>query len=79
MAVAAGAAPGQDVSDYEPRLVKNSLTGVGSADKEQVAFMVRRMLNLGQQRLALDTTDALAVAICHLGRRRLARLAAKVS
>ncbi len=41
--------------------------------------MVRRMLNLGQQRLALDTTDALAVAICHLGRRRLARLAAKVS
>lgn len=79
VAVAACAAHGLDVSDYEPRLVKNSLTGVGSADKEQVAFMVRRMLNLGERKLALDTTDALAVAICHLGQRRLARLAAKVS
>ena len=35
VAVAACAAHGLDVSDYEPRLVKNSLTGVGSADKEQ--------------------------------------------
>lgn len=77
VAVAACAAHGLQISDYEPRLVKNSLTGSGSAEKEQVAFMVRRLLNLGNTKLALDTTDALAVAICHLGQQRLGRLTAR--
>ena len=49
--------------------------GTGRAEKEQVAFMVRRLLNLRDARLALDTTDALAVAICHLTMRRFAALA----
>lgn len=81
VAVAACASAGLPVSDYEPTLVKQSLVGTGRAEKEQVAFMVRRLLNIradsqGRWPLdVLDVTDALAVAICHLGMRRLAALA----
>ncbi len=63
------------VSDYEPTLVKKSVVGTGRAEKEQVAFMVRRLLNVRGEGWALDTTDALAVAICHLTMRRLKLLA----
>lgn len=76
-AVAACAAAGLDVSDYAPTLVKKSLVGTGRAEKEQVAFMVRRLLNVRAEAAArwpLDASDALAVAICHLGMRRLAAL-----
>lgn len=79
VAVAACAARGLEICDYEPKLVKSSLTGAGGAEKEQVAFMVRRLLNLGEMKLPVDTTDALAVAICHLNQRRFARLAAKAA
>ena len=74
VAVAACAAYGLAISDYEPTLVKKSLVGIGRAEKEQVAFMVRRLLNLREANLALDTTDALAVAVCHLTMRRFAAL-----
>lgn len=76
-AVAACAAAGLEVSDYAPTLVKKSLVGTGRAEKEQVAFMVRRLLNVRAEEAArwpLDASDALAVAICHLGMRRLAAL-----
>ena len=75
VAVAACAAHGVPVSDYEPTLVKKSVVGTGRAEKEQVAFMVRRLLNVRGEGWALDTTDALAVAICHLTMRRLKLLA----
>lgn len=78
-AVAACAANGLEICDYEPKLVKNGLTGAGSAEKEQVAFMVSRLLNLGAAKYPIDTTDALAVAICHLNQRRFTRLAAKAA
>jgi len=74
VAVAACAAKDLPVSDYEPTLVKKSLVGTGRAEKDQVAFMVRRMLNMREGKLALDTTDALAVAICHLTMRRFVKL-----
>ncbi|MDE5878992.1 MAG: crossover junction endodeoxyribonuclease RuvC, partial [Desulfovibrio sp.] len=76
-AVAACAAAGLDVADYAPTLVKKSLVGTGRAEKEQVAFMVRRLLNVRAEAAAtwpLDASDALAVAICHLGMRRFAAL-----
>ena len=76
-AVAACAAAGLDVADYAPTLVKKSLVGTGRAEKEQVAFMVRRLLNVRSEAAAkwpLDASDALAVAICHLGMRRFAAL-----
>lgn len=75
VAVAACAARGLPVSDYEPTLVKKTLVGTGRAEKEQVAFMVQRLLNVRAERWALDTSDALGVAVCHLTMRRFARLA----
>lgn len=74
-AIAACAHMGLEVSSYEPSLVKKSLVGAGRAEKEQVAYMVGRLLNAQLDHLGLDATDALAVAICHLNQRRLDRLA----
>ena len=80
VAVAACAAHGLGVSDYPPSLVKKTLTGTGSAAKEQVAFMIRRLLNVRDDqwnpRWTLDTSDALGIAICHLTMRRYAALQA---
>ncbi|MDK2921056.1 MAG: crossover junction endodeoxyribonuclease RuvC [Desulfonauticus sp.] len=58
------------VFSYEPTRVKNSIVGVGRASKEQVAFMVKQMLN-SKASWPLDVSDALAVAITHLNARRL--------
>lgn len=52
-------------AEYTPLQVKKSLTGNGKATKEQVAFMVRRILNIKHDISILDITDALAVAITH--------------
>lgn len=76
-AVAACAAFGLRIHDYEPTLVKKALVGHGRAEKEQVAFMVKRLLNMREGAWPLDTTDALAVAICHLSQARVAALAAR--
>lgn len=77
IAVAVCAAHGLDVFDYEPTLVKKSLVGAGRAEKEQVAFMVKRLLNIRTANWPLDTSDALGVAICHLSQARFAALASK--
>lgn len=73
VAVAACAANAVPVSDYEPTVIKKSLVGIGNAEKSQVAFMVGRLLN---QKVdwGLDTSDALACAICHLNTRRITAL-----
>ena len=78
VAVAACAAHGVPVSDYEPTVVKKSLVGTGGADKQQVSFMVGRLLNVKPDWVA-DTGDALGVAICHLSMRRLARLTGRTA
>lgn len=75
VAVAACAGYGLDIYDYEPTMVKKTVVGIGHADKEQVAFMVRKLLNRGSAPLPADTTDALAVAICHISHARLNFLA----
>ena len=54
-------------------VIKKSLVGVGRADKEQVSFMVGRVLGVKPD-WAVDTGDALAAAICHLTHRRFERL-----
>ena len=77
VAVAACASFGLDIFDYEPAVVKKALVGTGRADKEQVAFMVKRLLNIREASWRLDTTDALAVAICHLTQARFMALAAR--
>jgi len=61
---------GVEVAEYSPREIKLSVTGRGGAGKEQVAFMVRRLLDL-RAVPSVDAADALAAAICHLQRARL--------
>ena len=53
------------VSEYAPRLVKQSLVGGGAAEKTQVQHMVRLLLNLPEVKLQADAADALAVALTH--------------
>ncbi len=52
-------------SEYTPLQVKKAVTGNGKAKKEQVAFMVKRILKIKQEIKPLDITDAMAVAITH--------------
>jgi crossover junction endodeoxyribonuclease RuvC len=75
VAIAACAAHNLPVLDYEPRLVKKSLVGFGSAEKKQVAYMVGKLLGQKPESWASDTSDALGLAICHLTMRRFRRLA----
>lgn len=73
VAVGACASYGIEVIDYRPTVVKKALVGTGRAEKEQVSYMVGHMLGVKAD-WALDTSDALAVAICHCNQMRLARL-----
>jgi len=57
--------------EYTALQVKKALTGNGKAAKEQVAFMVKRLLNIKKEIKPLDITDAIAVAITHSQRVRL--------
>jgi crossover junction endodeoxyribonuclease RuvC len=59
---------GIPVAEYPANLVKQSLVGVGHAEKAQVAMMVRTLLP-GCRLEAPDAADALAVAICHANHR----------
>jgi len=60
-----------DYKEYTPLQVKKALTGNGKATKEQVAFMVKRLLNLKKEIKPFDITDAIAVAITHAQRIKL--------
>ncbi len=53
------------ISEYEPRVIKQSLVGRGAADKLQVQHMVRLLLKLPDVKLQADAADALAVALTH--------------
>ena len=52
--------------EYAPREVKSAVTGKGAASKDQVAFMVSRMLDLNPVPEPYDVTDALGIALCDL-------------
>jgi len=54
--------------EYTPLQVKKAITGNGKATKEQVAFMVRRLLGIKKEIKPYDITDAMAVAITHAQR-----------
>lgn len=51
--------------EYYPKEVKKAITGNGNASKDQVAFMLDKMVTLPDEKLKNDATDALAVAWCH--------------
>jgi crossover junction endodeoxyribonuclease RuvC len=65
VAIAAVMNKGIPVTEYSPRKIKQSITGNGNADKEQVWKMLQRMTSLPDKPKYFDATDALAVAICH--------------
>lgn len=52
-------------SEYTPLQIKKAVTGKAKASKEQVAFMVQRLLGIKKEIKPLDITDAIAVAITH--------------
>ncbi len=54
-----------NIKEYSPREIKKSVVGNGAASKEQVQFMIKKLLALNIAKLKLDETDALAVAVCH--------------
>jgi crossover junction endodeoxyribonuclease RuvC len=53
------------IIEYSPREIKKAVTGKGAASKEQVQYMMMAMLNLKAKPKHFDSTDALAVAMCH--------------
>ncbi|MDE3056633.1 MAG: crossover junction endodeoxyribonuclease RuvC [Bacteroidota bacterium] len=53
------------VTEYSPREVKKAVVGNGAASKDQVQYMVVKILKLKSAPHYLDATDALAVALCH--------------
>lgn len=54
------------VLEFTPMQIKLAVVGTGSANKEQVTFMVQHLLNIRQKPKPDDVADALAVAICGL-------------
>ncbi len=52
-------------AEYTPLQVKKAVTGNGKAQKEQVAFMVKRLLGIKKEIKPLDITDAIAIALTH--------------
>lgn len=60
-----------DFAEYTPLQVKKAVTGKAKADKEQVAFMVKKILGISKDIKPLDITDAIAVALTHANNLRI--------
>lgn len=65
VAIAAAMRHGLEVTEYQPKKVKQSVTGNGNASKEQVQKMLQQILVFDDSPKYYDATDALAVAVCH--------------
>jgi crossover junction endodeoxyribonuclease RuvC len=57
------------IFEYSPLQIKKSITGNGSASKEQVAAMLNHLLKFDSKPDSLDATDGLAAAVCHYFKR----------
>ena len=60
-----------DFAEYTPLQVKKTVTGKAKADKEQVAFMVKKILGINKEIKPLDITDAIAIALTHANNLRI--------
>ena len=66
VAIAAAIGAGIEVCEYSPRKIKQSITGNGNADKDQVWKMLQQIMVIKQTTIKYyDASDALAVAVCH--------------
>lgn len=79
VALLAGAGRGLTVVEYPPAEIKKAIVGTGRATKEQVGWMVQKLLGLAEPPSPSDAADGCAAAICHIliGTGPLARRAAK--
>ena len=66
VALLAAAHAGLPIAEYSPLTIKSTVTGYGLAAKNQVQFMVARLLSLAVVPEPADAADALAIAICHI-------------
>lgn len=66
VALLAAAGAGAATAEYAPLAIKSAVCGYGLADKQQVQFMVTRLLQLAAPPERSDAADALAIAICHI-------------
>jgi crossover junction endodeoxyribonuclease RuvC len=62
------------VAEYSPAEIKNAVVGTGRAAKEQVQFMIQRLLRLKEPPRPADAADGVAVALCHLNAEAIERL-----
>jgi crossover junction endodeoxyribonuclease RuvC len=65
-AMLAGALSGLPVLEYPPAEIKNSVVGSGRATKDQIGYMVQKLLGLAEAPSPADAADGCAVALCHL-------------
>lgn len=81
LAMAEAVAAGCQVAEYSPNQVKQAVTGVGDASKDQMERMVQTLLGIDQPLRPVDAADAVALALCHLAhapmRRRVAEAVAR--
>lgn len=70
-ALLAAATSDLEIFEYSPKKIKSAVVGNGAASKEQVRFMVTRILNLPDKDIPFDASDALAAGICHLNQLQL--------
>jgi crossover junction endodeoxyribonuclease RuvC len=65
VAIAGALSRNLPICEYSPKKIKMSVTGNGNASKEQVAAMLKTLLNFKESPEFLDATDGLAAAVCH--------------
>jgi len=65
VAIATAMNAGLPVTEYSPKKIKQSITGNGNADKEQIWKMLQRIVEMPDKPKFFDATDAIAVALCH--------------
>lgn len=65
VAIATAMQAGLTVHEYSPKKIKQSITGNGNADKEQLMKMLQHLLGFKETPKYLDASDAMAVALCH--------------
>jgi crossover junction endodeoxyribonuclease RuvC len=75
VALVAAARAGAEVHEYTPLEVKSAVVGNGTATKDQVRFMVEKLLSMKGSPSGADAADALALAVCHINSMGLKRAA----
>ena len=69
VAMASGLYKNIPIFEYAPLKIKQSITGKGTASKEQVAAMLMNMFKIKEMPKFLDATDGLAAAVCHFNQK----------